>query len=73
MKKQLELKLVRSVIGTPTWMRTVVRTLGLKKTGARVLLGDSGAIRGMVSKVPHLVSLREVPPNEQPQVREGGK
>lgn len=60
MAKKLEIELVRSVIGTPRWMRTIVRTLNLKKMRDRVVVGDSGAIRGMVKKVPHLVSIKEV-------------
>ena len=60
MAKKLELELVRSVIGTPRWMRTIVRTLALRKTRAKVVVNDSGAIRGMVKKVSHLVSLKEV-------------
>jgi large subunit ribosomal protein L30 len=60
MAKKLELELVRSVIGTPQWMRTVVRSLRLKKMRDKVIVGDNQAIRGMVNKVPHLVSLKEI-------------
>ena len=60
MAKKLELELVRSVIGTPEWMRVIVRTLALRKRHAKVVVADSPAIRGMVNKVPHLVSLKEV-------------
>lgn len=58
--KKLELELVRSVIGTPQWMRTIVRTLALRKMRDKVVVTDTGAIRGMVKKVPHLVSLKEI-------------
>ena len=58
--KKVEIKLVRSVIGTPEWMRVIVRTLGLRKINSKNLVPDNGAIRGMVRKVSHLVELSEV-------------
>ncbi len=60
MAKKVEIKLVRSTIATPEWMRVIVRTLNLRKLGQTKVVGDTGAIRGMVKKVPHLVTLREV-------------
>ena len=60
MAKKLEVELVRSVIGTPRWMRTIVKTLGLGKLRSKKVLPDNGSVRGMVAKVPHLVELREV-------------
>lgn len=59
MAKKVQVQLVRSVIGCPQWMRTVVRTLGLRKLNDKRIFNDHGAIRGMVNKVPHLVSLTE--------------
>ena len=58
--KKVQVKLVRSVIATPQWMRTVVRTLGLRKMNDVNVVTDTGAIRGMVRRVPHLVELTEV-------------
>lgn len=60
MSKKVQLELVRSVIGTPRWMRTIVRTLALRKMRDKVVVTDNGAIRGMVAKVPHLVAITEV-------------
>ncbi len=60
MAKKVQLQLTRSVIGCPQWMRTVVRTLGLRKLNDKKIVTDHGAIRGMVKRVPHLVSLTEV-------------
>ncbi len=60
MAKKLELKLVRSVAGTPEWMRVIVRTLGCRKMNKVNIVGDTGAIRGMVAKVPHLVAMKEI-------------
>jgi large subunit ribosomal protein L30 len=58
--KKIQVKLVRSVIATPQWMRTIVRTLGLRKMNDRNVVTDTGAIRGMVRRVSHLVELTEV-------------
>lgn len=58
--KKVQVELVRSVIGTPRWMRTIVRTLGLRKMRDTNTVVDNGSVRGMVKKVPHLVELREV-------------
>ncbi len=60
MSKKLELELVRSVIGTPRWMRTIVRTLSLRKMRDKVVVPDNSAMRGMVKKVCHLVNLKEI-------------
>lgn len=60
MAKKLEIELIRSVIGCPKWMRTVVRTLGLGKTHSKVLQWDNAATRGMIRRIPHLVRIREV-------------
>lgn len=58
--KKVQVKLVKSVIATPQWMRTIVRTLGLRKMNDINVVTDNGAIRGMVRRVPHLVELTEV-------------
>lgn len=60
MAKKIQIELVRSPIGTPQWMRTIVRTLSLRKLRQRKVVADSPSIRGMVNRVPHLVSLKEV-------------
>ncbi|PAE01887.1 50S ribosomal protein L30, partial [Bacillus paralicheniformis] len=56
---KLEITLKRSVIGRPEDQRITVRTLGLKKTNQTVVHEDNAAIRGMVNKVSHLVSVKE--------------
>jgi len=58
--KKIQVELVRSVIGTPRWMRTIVRTLALRKMRDKRIMPDNGAIRGMVAKVSHLVAITEV-------------
>lgn len=56
---KLEITLKRSVIGRPEDQRITVRTLGLKKTNQTVVHEDNSAIRGMINKVSHLVSVKE--------------
>ncbi|RYM04836.1 50S ribosomal protein L30 [Sporolactobacillus sp. THM7-7] len=60
MAKKLEITLKRSLIGRPESQRTTVRTLGLKKTYQTVIQEDNPAIRGMINKVPHLLTVREL-------------
>jgi len=59
MSKTVKVKLYRSVIGNPEWMRVIVRTMGLRKTQQEVTMPDNAAVRGMVNKVPHLLRLIE--------------
>lgn len=57
---KLEITLVRSVIGRPEDQRVTVKTLGLRKINHSVVHNDNPAIRGMVKKVNHLVSVKEI-------------
>ena len=59
MAKKLEITLTRSVIGRPEDQRVTVRTLGLRKMHQTVVLEDNAAIRGMINKVAHLVTVKE--------------
>ena len=59
-KGELTLKLVRSPIGSKPWMRTTVRTLGLRKMNQRKVVPDNKAIRGMVARVSHLVQITTI-------------
>ncbi|WP_018924654.1 50S ribosomal protein L30 [Salsuginibacillus kocurii] len=60
MAKKLEITLDRSLIGRPEDQRVTVRTLGLRKVNHTIVKDDNPAIRGMVNKVPHLVSVKEL-------------
>lgn len=61
MAKKIEVELTRSVIGTPRWMRTIVKSLGLgDKMHAKKVHTDGPSVRGQIAKVPHLVSVKEV-------------
>ncbi|GAE26054.1 LSU ribosomal protein L30p [Halalkalibacter wakoensis JCM 9140] len=60
MAKQLEITLTRSLIGRPEDQRVTVNTLGLRKMHQTVVQQDNAAIRGMVNKVSHLVTVKEI-------------
>lgn len=55
----LKVKLVRSLIGATKRQRQVVRGLGLRRLQHTVERQDTPEIRGMVSKVSHLVQVIE--------------
>ena len=57
---KLQITLVRSVIGRPETQRVTVKTLGLRKLNTTVVHNDNPAIRGMINKVSHLVSVTEI-------------
>ena len=58
--KRLEITQVRSGIGRPEPHRRTLRALGIKRHQQSVVHDDSPAIRGMIRKVSHLVSVREI-------------
>lgn len=60
MAKQLQITLVRSLIGRPENQRITVKTLGLTKTNSTVTHQDNPAIRGMVNQVSHLITVKEI-------------
>ncbi|MDR0271318.1 50S ribosomal protein L30 [Paenibacillus sp.] len=57
---KLQITLVRSVIGRSEDQRATVKTLGLRKINSSVVHNDNPAIRGMINKVSHLVSVTEI-------------
>ncbi|AKS37132.1 MULTISPECIES: 50S ribosomal protein L30 [Anoxybacillus] len=60
MAKKLAITLTRSVIGRPQDQRVTVKTLGLRKLHQTVVHNDNPAIRGMINKVSHLVTVKEL-------------
>ena len=58
--KLLKVTLVKSPIGYNGRQKATVKSLGLRRMGQTVLLGDAPQIRGMITKVSHLVSVEEV-------------
>jgi large subunit ribosomal protein L30 len=59
MANKLQITLTKSVIGRPQDQRETVKALGLRKVNQTVEQLDNAAIRGMVKKVAHLVSVKE--------------
>ncbi|GIN42129.1 MULTISPECIES: 50S ribosomal protein L30 [Heyndrickxia] len=59
MANKLAITLTRSLIGRPQDQRETVKALGLRKTNQTVEHEDNAAIRGMVNKVAHLVTVKE--------------
>lgn len=57
---KIQIKLVRSVIGTTPNQRKNVEALGLKKRESVVVKEDNAQIRGMINKVRHLVEVTEI-------------
>jgi len=51
----------RSVIGTKPKQRGTLRALGLGRIGKSNTLPDRPEIRGMLARVPHLISVEENP------------
>ena len=56
---KLKIKWVRSGTGCPEEQRAVVRGLGLRRLQQVVERLDTPAVRGMVKKIPHLVTIVE--------------
>jgi len=55
----IQIKYVRSAIGSPMKHKLVVKSLGFKRLNQVVTRMDTPAIRGMVAKIPHLVTIVE--------------
>lgn len=56
-EKQLKITLTRSIIGSSTVQKKVVKALGLSKMNQTVTHDDSPIIKGMINKVSHLVTV----------------
>ena len=57
--KALKVTLVKSAIGYSMRQKHTVRALGLRRLGQTVEHDDTAVIRGMISKVSHLVRVEE--------------
>lgn len=60
MAKTLKITLVKSTIGASPKQKKTVEALGLKKLHHSVELADSAAVRGVIAKVSHLLSVEEL-------------
>ena len=59
MKKSVNIKLVRSVIGRPEKQRKIIRALGLRRMNHEVVHEDTPSIRGMIHRISHMVDVHE--------------
>ncbi|HBF8073543.1 TPA: 50S ribosomal protein L30 [Clostridioides difficile] len=57
---KLQIKLVRSVIGTTPNQKKNVEALGLRKREQVVVKEDNAQTRGMINKVSHLLEVTEI-------------
>lgn len=60
MANKLEITLTRSTIGRKKDQLATVKALGLTKVNSTVVKEDNEAMRGMINKVKHLVTVKEV-------------
>lgn len=58
-KKMIKITLVKSAIGYSERHKATVRALGLRKLNQSVVQEDTPTIRGMLSKINHLVVVEE--------------
>jgi large subunit ribosomal protein L30 len=58
--KKLRITLVKSPIGYSRRQKGTVRALGLRRMNQAVVQEDNPVIRGMVTKVGHLVEVEEL-------------
>jgi large subunit ribosomal protein L30 len=59
MTDKLEVSQVQSEIGCPHTQRAVLKGLGLRGRGSRVVVANTPSFRGMIKKVMHLVAVQE--------------
>ncbi len=60
MAAELRVTQIRSAIGAKPKQRGTLRALGLRRIGHSNTLPDRPEIRGMISRVPHLINVEEV-------------
>jgi large subunit ribosomal protein L30 len=58
---RLRITWVKSGIGYSERQKETIRALGLRRLGASVEQADTPAIRGMISKISHLVQVEVCP------------
>jgi large subunit ribosomal protein L30 len=58
-KKTVRVTLVRSPIGYTEVQKRTVKALGLRRMHQTVEINDSPAVRGMITKVIHLLKVEE--------------
>lgn len=59
MSSNLQVTLIKSTIGKPEKHRNIVAGLGLKRLNHSVEHADTPEIRGMISKISHLLNVTQ--------------
>lgn len=59
-QKQLKVTLIKSTIASKPAHRATVQALGLGKLNSFAILPDNDAVRGMIFKIKHLVTVDEI-------------
>jgi large subunit ribosomal protein L30 len=57
---ELKVTLIKSRIGTKPKQRGTIRALGLGRIGSTNTLPDRPEIRGMIARVPHMITVEEI-------------
>ena len=57
---ELKVTLIKSRIGKKPKQRGTIRALGLGKIGSTNTLPDRPEIRGMIARVPHMITVEEI-------------
>ena len=57
---QIKVTMKRGLAGKPEPQRLAIKGLGLRRRHQSVLVEDTEAVRGMISKVSHLVQVEEI-------------
>ena len=70
---QIRVTQVRSGIGTKPKHRGTLRALGLRRVGQSNVLPDRPEIRGMIARVPHLVTVEPTDEAFVPAVTRSGR
>ncbi|AXI00396.1 50S ribosomal protein L30 [Sporosarcina sp. PTS2304] len=60
MANKLAITLTKSVIGSKPAQRKTIEALGLRKLNQIAEHQDNASIRGMITKVSHLVTVKEI-------------
>ncbi len=57
--KTIRVTLIKSLAGTRSTHRQVIKGMGLRKINHTILLPDSPSIRGMINKTAYLLKVEE--------------
>lgn len=68
-RQRLRITLVRSPIGYAEKQKRIIQSLGLRKMNQTVEHNDSDMIRGMITKVGHMLKVEPLPPGTAPTYR----